>query len=84
MAPTDFVTPREASRELGITLDRVYSLIWSGRLAAHKNQQGSWEIPMEAVAERKQYVANRVWEYPQAREKPVCLGGSPAAGSKRL
>jgi excisionase family DNA binding protein len=41
----------EAARRLGIGLDYLYSLIWTGKLAGRKvNRQ--WRIPAEAVQAR--------------------------------
>jgi len=60
-----FFTPRQAARDLGITLDRVYVLLWGGRLAASKNDRGEWQIPAEVVERRKAFIAHRQWERPQ-------------------
>ena len=59
------LTPRQCARELGISLDRVYVLLWAGRLAASKNDRGEWQIPAEVVERRKTFVAHRQWEHPQ-------------------
>jgi hypothetical protein len=60
-----FFTPRQCARELGITLDRVYVLLWGGRLAASKNGRGEWQIPAEVVERRKAFITHRSWERPQ-------------------
>ena len=41
----------EAARRLGVGLDYLYSLLWTGKLQGHKvgNQ---WRIPADAVATR--------------------------------
>ena len=41
-------SPREVAQMLQIRLDAVYSLIWAGKLEAHK-LDGRWRIPAEAV-----------------------------------
>lgn len=60
-----FLTPRQAARELAISLDRVYVLLWGGRLAASKNDRGEWQIPAEVVERRKAFITHRSWERPQ-------------------
>ena len=45
------LTVSQASRTLGITLDYVYRLIYSGKLAARKND-GRWLIPAADVESR--------------------------------
>ena len=60
-----FFTPRHAARELGINLDRVYVLLWAGRLAASKDARGEWQIPAEVVERRKAFVTQRLWEHPR-------------------
>jgi excisionase family DNA binding protein len=41
----------EAARRLGIGLDYLYSLLWTGKLKAHKVGK-RWRIPAEAVVAR--------------------------------
>lgn len=45
------LSPREVAQRLCIRLDSVYSLIWVGKLRAHKSD-GHWRIPAEAVEAR--------------------------------
>ena len=45
------VSPREAARLLGIRLDAVYGLIWSGKLKAEK-RDGRWLVGRAAVDTR--------------------------------
>jgi excisionase family DNA binding protein len=45
-------TVREAAEALGVEIDRVYSLLWSGRLDAEKIE-GVWAISVESVHKRK-------------------------------
>jgi excisionase family DNA binding protein len=52
------VTPREAAQTLGICLDSVYSLLWSGKLAATR-VEGRWQISAQAVEERLRAQARR-------------------------
>jgi len=42
------LSPREAAQRLRIRLDSVYSLIWAGKLQAHK-LDGRWRVSLEAV-----------------------------------
>ena len=48
MTKTEDMTPRDAARRLGIRLDTVYALVWTGRLAAHKSDC-RWRIAASAV-----------------------------------
>ena len=41
----------EAARRLGVGLDYLYSLLWTGKLQARK-VGGHWRIPLEAVQTR--------------------------------
>jgi excisionase family DNA binding protein len=41
----------EAARKLGISLDGVYRLLYSGKLAGAKTD-GKWQIPTATVEER--------------------------------
>ena len=45
------LAPREAAKRLGVRLDSVYSLIWAGKLEAHK-LDGRWRVSADAVDER--------------------------------
>ena len=45
------LTVSQASRTLGITLDYVYRLIYSGKLVARKSE-GRWLIPVSDVESR--------------------------------
>jgi excisionase family DNA binding protein len=50
MAKQDISTA-EAARRLGVALTYVYSLLWAGKLKAHKvNRQ--WQIPAAAIESR--------------------------------
>ena len=51
------LTPREAAQRLGIRLDTLYSLLWTGRLTARKHE-GRWLVSEEAVQERLAKRAN--------------------------
>jgi excisionase family DNA binding protein len=42
----------KTARKLGVTVDAVYRLLYSGRLAAARKQDGKWRIPAQAVQER--------------------------------
>ena len=53
------LSPREAAQRLGIGLDSVYSLLWSGKLAARK-VDGRWLVsPSEVDARLKSREARR-------------------------
>ena len=45
------LSPREAAIKLGISMNRVYNLLWSGKLRADQ-AEGKWYIPESAVEER--------------------------------
>ncbi len=45
------LTASQVSRILGITLDYVYRLIYSGKLVA-RNSEGRWPIPVSEVESR--------------------------------
>jgi excisionase family DNA binding protein len=51
MCERQLLSPREAAQQLHIRLDSVYSLIWAGKLEAHK-LDGRWHIPANAVQVR--------------------------------
>lgn len=53
------LSPREAAQKLGIGLDSVYSLLWSGKLPARK-VDGRWLVsPSEVDARLKSREARR-------------------------
>jgi excisionase family DNA binding protein len=45
------LAPKEAAQRLSVRLDSVYSLIWAGKLEAHK-LDGRWRVSADAVDER--------------------------------
>jgi excisionase family DNA binding protein len=47
------VKPREAAQQLGIGLDYLYRLIWSGKVLARKDEYGRWWIPLSSLASRE-------------------------------
>ena len=51
MANCRTLSPREASRRLGIRLDTLYQKLWAGKIAASK-VDGRWLIPASAVEAR--------------------------------
>jgi hypothetical protein len=46
------LTAKEAARELGLRLDSLYHLIWSGRLKA-RQELGRWLVPVAEVKRRR-------------------------------
>ncbi|HTM87483.1 MAG TPA: helix-turn-helix domain-containing protein [Terriglobales bacterium] len=50
------ITPREAAQELNVGLDRVYRLLYSGKLQARRDEDG-WHIPVASIQSRKQSLA---------------------------
>ncbi len=42
----------QAAREMGVGLDYLYSLLWTGKLKGQKVAK-RWEIPADAVEARK-------------------------------
>jgi len=51
MSTDQELTPAEAARKLGITLDAVYRLVYAGKLPARK-LCNRWLLPLEAVSAR--------------------------------
>ena len=45
------VSAIEAARRLGVGLDYVYSLLWTGKLTGHKADR-RWRVPVQAIEER--------------------------------
>jgi excisionase family DNA binding protein len=45
------LAPKDAAQRLGVRLDSVYSLIWAGKIEAHK-LDGRWRIPFDAIEQR--------------------------------
>lgn len=45
------LTPAQAARKLGITLDAVYRLVYAGKLPARKIRN-RWVLPLESVSAR--------------------------------
>ena len=58
------LTVSQASRILGITLDYVYRLIYSGKLVARKSE-GRWLIPVDAIESRLKAREERRGQYDQ-------------------
>jgi len=48
----DHVTAREAARALGISIDRVYKLIWEARLVGKKSPRGFWMVSRDSIETR--------------------------------
>ncbi len=46
------VTAIEAARQLGVGLDYLYGLLWTGKLSGRKAGK-VWRIPVRAISERK-------------------------------
>lgn len=51
MTKTQELSAIEAARKLGVGLDYLYSLLWTGKLQGRKAGK-QWRIPVEAVATR--------------------------------
>ena len=45
------MTPRQAALKLGVGLDSVYALLWSGKLPGRR-VEGRWLIAAEAIEHR--------------------------------
>lgn len=45
------LAPKDAAQRLGVRLDSIYSLIWAGKIEAHK-LDGRWRIPSEVIEQR--------------------------------
>ena len=52
------ITAVEAARRLGVGLDYLYSLLWTGRLAARKEGK-RWLVSADAVEQRMNNGAQR-------------------------
>jgi excisionase family DNA binding protein len=52
------VTAVEAARRLGVGLDYVYGLLWTGKLQGRR-VNGRWQISAEAVDERRARIGER-------------------------
>jgi excisionase family DNA binding protein len=46
------VSPREAARRLGITLQFVYMELWANRIPGARRSGQLWQIPEKAIQER--------------------------------
>lgn len=46
------LTAVEAARQLGVGLDYLYSLLWTGKLLGRK-VKGTWRVPVSAVEDRQ-------------------------------
>lgn len=51
MEQSEEMTAMEAARKLGVGLDYLYSLLWTGKLEARK-VGSQWRIPTNAVEAR--------------------------------
>lgn len=51
MSKSKEVTPKVAAQTLGVNLQFLYQLIWSGKLPGRK-VSGTWRIPRQAIEER--------------------------------
>ncbi len=47
------LTVRESARRLGVTLDFLYRVLWSGQLAGARKVAKTWRIPAAAVEARR-------------------------------
>jgi excisionase family DNA binding protein len=53
MTRKDELSAIEAARRLGVGLDYLYSLLWTGKLQGRKVGK-QWRVPAEAVEAREQ------------------------------
>jgi excisionase family DNA binding protein len=51
--PEKEISVAEAARRMGVALTYVYSLVWAGKLKAHK-VDGKWQVSAAAVKARLQ------------------------------
>jgi excisionase family DNA binding protein len=64
----DEVSAVEAARRLGVGLDYIYSLLWTGKLSGRKVGR-VWRVPIQAINERRKAVATpRNWGPLRTRE----------------
>lgn len=67
----EFLQAAEAARKLRIGVDRLYALLWSGKLPGRK-VDGQWRIPEAAVEERRKTLSQR-------RRARIRAGAAPLA-----
>jgi excisionase family DNA binding protein len=48
----NLLSPREAARRLGITLQFVYMELWANRIPGARRLGRHWQIPERAIEER--------------------------------
>ena len=48
---SEIISVAEAARRLRVSIDYVYSLVWSGKLSARKID-GRWRVSADSVAKR--------------------------------
>lgn len=46
------LSAREARKRLGVSLDFLYRILWSGQLPGARKVKGRWMIPAKAVEAR--------------------------------
>ena len=51
------VSAVEAARRLGVGLDYVYSLLWTGKLVGYKVGR-IWRVPLRAIRDRLETLKN--------------------------
>ena len=51
MSNERYLSPNAAARRLGVTVDYLYKLLWSGKVEAQKVNQ-RWRVPMGAIERR--------------------------------
>jgi hypothetical protein len=52
---TTTLTPAQFARASGLSLNRVYALLWEGRVSAEKTD-GVWQIPASELQKRQKAV----------------------------
>jgi len=79
----DFISPREAAKQLHISLNATYAAVWAGRLRAEK-RDGKWLISVEAVEEHLQRRRSRDKAKNAPSESRDFIGSEPAQNNRRI
>jgi excisionase family DNA binding protein len=51
MSNDRYLSPNAAARRLGVSLDYLYKLLWSGKMEAQKVNE-RWRVPLASIEER--------------------------------
>src|ERR671910_3881879 len=81
----DFYTPGEVARVLGLTEFTVLSLLTSGQLEGHQDEQARWWIPASAIDDAVRSSASTDAQPDPSVEETVAMPSiSPTGGADTL